>query len=347
MIHQAYDRNFRLSAWPFAPGAEQDFLRRSASGINTSVLLEVIFDALYKAHRPLIFPNTFTLVNVVYKNIRSYGQSSAPPATVRSGALSFTFALSSSAKYSMGIASSMMRNGNVVFWGPDVTQSNDFLTINITQTQLQKAGLSNMILVVLNYLYAAVGGATKNWVKIGQKAPIPVSYEELAQQASSTLNVSMTQCFTKIPINNWQYNARIWANAPNLLNDKNFSPMFWLYYATYLLDDWDQLDGLTPFLLAGLNDLEQFIAYGASDITPNLRAVHTLILRANHTSRINLRDSPLRAMIAIRDRLVSSRNEQAFYDLLADKEAVVKLLLTSKGRGTFRGRLIEESIEYE
>jgi hypothetical protein len=347
MIHQTYDRNFRLSAWPFAPGAEQNFLRRSAAGINTSTLLKVIFEALYKSHRPLMFPNTFTLVNVVYKNIRSYGQSSAPPESVRSGAISFTFALSSTSKYAVGTSSSMIRNGNVVFWGPDVTQSNDFLTVNITQTQLQKAGLSNVVLSALNYLYAAVGGATKNWVKIGYKARIPASYGELAQQASSTLNVSMTQCFTKIPINNWQYNARIWSNAPNLLNAENFSPMFWLYYTTYLLDDWDDVEELTPFLRAGLNDLEQFIAYGSSDITPNLRAVHTLVLRANHTSKGSLRTSPLPTMLAIRDRLVSSSKEQAFYDILADKDAVVTMLLTSKGRGTFRQRLIEEGIEYE
>lgn len=347
MIHQKYDRNFRLSAWPFAPGAELSFLRHSAMHLKTNVLLERIYESLYRAHRPLIFPNTFTLVNVTYKNIRSFGQSAAPPALVRSGALSFTFALSSTAKYDTNKPVSRIRNGNLVFWGPGIIQSNDFLTVNITQSQLQEAGLSNTVLVALKYLYAIVGGATKNYVKLSTNTEQPTSFGDLATLSSTALNVSMTQCFTKVPERLWQYNERMWQNAPNVLNRAYFTPMFLLYYVAYLIDDgYDDLEELRPFLIQGINDLEQVISYGTISITPQLYALLILLKRSTSSTKVNLRTTPERELLAYRDSLVARHAEDRLFALLADKEKVVDMLLTAQGRGRFRQLLVEEDIHY-
>lgn len=326
MINVSTNRNFRLSPWPYAPGAERTFFNNRTKDNDFSALLLYLFDSLYKAHRPLIFPDSFTLVNTTYRNVRSVGQFPAPPANVRSGTLSFTFSLTPFKSYSLGAAANSYRNGSLVFWGQNVIRSNDFLTVNVPESIYRKAGLYNNILAVIKHVHAIVGSATKNYVLFNKRPYYDreLSESEMAMRNASIGHISMAQCLVRYPYRDWAFNHSMWREGASALS---FSTMTASMKSNYIRRIYDgtvhprfEIE-LRGFLAEGVRDLLQYVKY-PTQLTDSAIAVAFLLLGPDSTVSTQIKAAVDKLMLGI-----AEHGDEYFERELGDINHTVQALL--------------------
>lgn len=294
MTKRTVDVTFRQNPVNGIKGNLGTLFKKSYINYNVSAILERLVKKIDDTRYGKLQRNQFTLVNVYNPDTRhSVGYLEFPPKEVITpmSGLVFTFALTSRPlrKTPKQIETNRIID-KTVFWGKDVTEITDYLTVNIDKEFLAKHRSQFPYVDDLLYIYNVAGLYTKNYVlnslDIYDNSPVDVLH-------SRYYDANLKYLFNNCSRQYWRYSEQYWQNCSNLTIADDFDDAFYLYFSLYLFDKVGKNCGSLAktmlftkgpgtfhwFVMDGLRALVHSIkSSGAVVVEPSFVAVVSLIL---------------------------------------------------------------------